>query len=289
MLTRRISSILVLALAIGSSSPALALDWKEVAMGKIQDAVLRGKQPHLEMEQPSVIAVSNSSGGFSQCSDQFPGGQPFDTSKMNPALRTRALCFDSFAVLHSGLTKTPLITFERLNAQRLSEAQGEKRTDKFYEEARLPKADRATLAAYAGSGYDRGHMAPAADMPNANAMAQSFSMANMVPQDPTNNRKIWSKLESDVRKFAKRSVGDTYVMTGPIFSHNGKYTTQKGNVWIPEQLFKLVYHAPSKKAFAYILENTATAVITAPMSYPEFVKRTGYNPLSNISVDGGSR
>lgn len=132
----------------------------------------------------------------------------------------------------------------------MSDAKGNQRTNKFYAEASLPRSERADLDDYKGSGFDRGHMAPAGDMATLEAMAQSFSLANMVPQSPINNRKAWAGIEKATRKYVMRASSDVFVVTGPIF--NARPNTIGANkVWIPNYLFKLVYDPATGRAWAH--------------------------------------
>ncbi len=223
---------------------------------------------------------------FDGCADLFPATTPINTATVPASMKPLALCSDNFAVLYSQTSKTPLVVVERLSAAQLKAAKGEERTNQFYPDPRIPKAGRAELSDYRSQhpAVDRGHQSPAADAPSANAMAQSFALSNMVPQDPTNNRKIWSKVESDVRKFAARAGGNVYVFTGPLFDP-GYSTVGANNVWVPTRLFKLVYDASSKRAWAYVLPNAETR-IQKPMDYDTFVKNTGLKLLGNLPVTG---
>ncbi len=213
---------------------------------------------------------------FDACRDYFPGKVvPQVTNKA----KLRDICFDSFAVLHSGETKTPVYTVEKLNRARLADAKGQKRTNKFYEEARLPSAERATLDDYRGSGYSRGHQAPAGDMPTPTAMAQSFSLANMVPQSIENNRGVWARrVEAATRRYVERAQGDVYVFTGPAFKEPVKMIGE-GRVWVPTHLFKLVYDPNAQRAWAHWVENTDDAKVTKPISYRKLVNHIGIELL----------
>ncbi|MCQ9616492.1 DNA/RNA non-specific endonuclease [Paenalcaligenes niemegkensis] len=241
--------------------------------------------PLLQQEQHAAPAAVATNGHiqtvFSQCPQFFPANKP----PIVPAGRAlRELCFSSFAILHSGNTKTPVFVAQRLNRQMIASSKGVTRTDKFYAEARLPQADRAQLNDYRGSGYSRGHMAPAGDMHSADAMAQSFSLANMVPQNQRHNAGAWSKIESDTRKYAERATGDVYIFTGPFYNSTPD-TIGEGRVAIPSHLYKVVYDASTGRSWVHWHIHSPDTKAGAPISYEEFVRRTGLHllPLSSTS------
>lgn len=205
---------------------------------------------------------------FSRCPQFFPGGLPVVPA--GPALRE--LCYDAFAILHSGNTRTPVFVVQRLNRGALQQARAITRTDRFFADSRLPAAERAELGDYRNSGYSRGHMAPAGDMHTADAMAQSFTLANMVPQDQRHNSGAWSTIENDTRKYVMRAKGDVYVFTGPVY--NQTPMRLGGGVAVPTHLFKLVYDASSGRAWVHWQANRPDSRAGPPISYAEFVRRT---------------
>ena len=208
---------------------------------------------------------------FSQCRQYFANGKP-PVIQHQQDMKPRALCFDSFAIFHSGKSHTPIYVAERLNREILGK--GIHRSDHFYEEARLPRSERSLLDDYRDSGFDRGHMAPAADMGTDGAMVQSFSLANIVPQAPINNRKAWAKIEKDTRKYVMRAAGDVYVITGPVYDANPA-TIGRNKVWVPQHLFKLVYDPSSNRAWAHWIDNSDEARVGRPISYGELIRRVG--------------
>ncbi|RKP48351.1 DNA/RNA non-specific endonuclease [Trinickia fusca] len=183
---------------------------------------------------------------------QFP---VLTNAKMAP--KTHLLCYSDFAVLHSGITHGPLWSAEHLTRAHLGDAKEQVRTNKFYEESALPAGDGATLADYKRSGFDRGHMSPAGDRWNGEAMAESFTLANMVPQNRDNNEHLWAHIESAVRKIAVKN-DEAYVLTGPMFAGRELHTIGANRVFVPTQLFKLVYVPSTKTAFAIVVDNVAT-------------------------------
>ncbi len=192
------------------------------------------------------------------CPSHYLDGRAPEIRNQKLAVATRELCYGVFGVMHSGVTRTALWSAEYLQADNLEAAQGLERDNAFHAEPRLPRAQRAELSDYARSGLDRGHLAPNGDMPDRRAQRESFSLANMVPQDRDHNRHIWAPIEGAVRKMAKKE-GALYVITGPAFL--GSNLRKVGNVLVPSHLYKVVYSPRQKAAAAWFVENRGDAAI----------------------------
>lgn len=114
----------------------------------------------------------------------------------------------------------------------------EKRGNRFIADP-LVTGQIATNADYTRSGYDKGHMAPAADMKwSPEAMKESFYFSNMCPQHPQLNRRGWKNLEDKIRNWA---IADSaiIIICGPIIEKQPK-TIGKNKVVVPQQFFKVV-------------------------------------------------
>lgn len=129
----------------------------------------------------------------------------------------------------------------------------QQRTEDFRSDP-LVKTGSAQLIDYSGSGYDRGHLCPAADMTiSFTSMSESFYLSNISPQVDSFNRGIWEKLESATRNFA-RTEKEIYIVTGPVFKNN-KGTIGTNNVTIPGFFFKVIYAPLNNKMIGFILPN----------------------------------
>ncbi|MCF4125353.1 DNA/RNA non-specific endonuclease [Methylobacterium sp. SyP6R] len=202
-----------------------------------------------------LLVVSAAPALARNCPEHFAGGTPPVLTNPRLSADTTLLCYQAFAVLYSGLSRTPLYAAEHLTAARVEAARRIDRVDAFHEEDRLPEAVRSDLADYAGSGWDRGHMAPSGDMPSPSTQAESFTLANIVPQDPDLNRRLWAGIESSVRALAIER-GDLFVVTGPLFEGTSVQSL-RGRVLIPTRLFKAVYDANRGEAGVYLARNAA--------------------------------
>ena len=231
-------------------------------------------------DAPPPLAPARIDSELAECRTTMAGGQPPAVAD-DPALR--GLCFEALAVIHDASTRTPKVVLQAIDRASLTAAQAVPRVDNFYEEARLPAAERSLLADYRGSGYDRGHMAPAADMPTVSASAQSFSLANIVPQVPAHNSGAWSRIESDTRSYAMRAAGVVYVATGAVFDAGSVFVGQGQRVRVPTVLFKLVHDPATGRSWAHWQQNAAAATAGPPISHEALVQRLGYDPMPGVT------
>ena len=161
----------------------------------------------------------------------------------------------------------------------------EERSNSFKEDPKI-KTKSANDNDYKGSGYDRGHLAPAADMCfSQQAMQESFYYSNMSPQLPAFNRGIWKKLESEFREYAKY-LQKIYVVTGPILKA-GLSEIGANGVDIPEEYYKAALFVSDScvQAIAFILPNkkiSDASVYSYYMSIDDLEKKTGLNFYYNL-------
>lgn len=111
---------------------------------------------------------------------------------------------------------------------------------------------------YTGSGYDKGHMAPAGNAASATQMEHSFFLTNMTPQEPTLNRNAWRMLEESVRDRFYKEQTDFRVVTIAMYN---KPTRIGRDIPVPSGYWKFVIH--SGKTDAYYADNKPNAKVQA--------------------------
>lgn len=215
------------------------------------------------------------------CPQHVAGGIP--PALLNPGLvqGTQGLCFTEFAVLHSAAVRTPLWSAEHLTANRIAaaDALSRPRVNFFHPEERLPPDARAELSDYAGSGLDRGHMSPSGDMSSPQSQFDSFSLANMVPQEPCVNQGLWERIESAVRELTMVE-GELFVVTGPIYQ-GGNLQFLNGRVGVPSAVYKAIFDPARRMVGAYVAPNRDSQEWRT-VSIAELAQMTGIDPFPAV-------
>ncbi|MCB9082216.1 MAG: DNA/RNA non-specific endonuclease [Lewinellaceae bacterium] len=143
-----------------------------------------------------------------------------------------------------------ILTRERLQLPRVE------RTNRFTEDP-LVKTGSATWYDYRGSGFDRGHLAAAADMSfDQVAMEESFLMSNISPQERAFNHGIWRELEELTRDWARKFI-KLYVVTGPVLTLPVKKYIGKNEVSVPAAYYKVLLDLsePELKGIGFLIPN----------------------------------
>jgi endonuclease G len=169
---------------------------------------------------------------------------------------------EGYVLAQDGRLKIPLWVQYELSP---SEARGTvERTEDYRPDMSVPSGSRAELADYRNSGFDRGHMAPAADMKRSrDVMSESFLLSNMSPQVGIGfNRDVWADLEAAIRGWVEQR-GTLTIITGPIFDvGTDNMVTYRvigqGNVAVPTDFYKIIVDAndpDNVEALAFKLPN----------------------------------
>ncbi len=130
------------------------------------------------------------------------------------------------------------------------------RQDNFLPDPKV-RTGSATPNDYRNSGYDRGHLVPAADMAfDEDAMMETFFMSNISPQAKNFNKGIWRELEELTRSWAEKNV-KLFIVTGPVLTEPVKGKIGANEVSIPTAYYKILLdlNEPEKKAIAFVVPN----------------------------------
>ncbi|XP_068594892.1 endonuclease G, mitochondrial [Brachionichthys hirsutus] len=155
---------------------------------------------------------------------------------------------ESYITSYDPRTRTASWVIERLNPATLS-GQSDRKFCEFKEDDSVHLLHRATNADYKGSGFDRGHLAAAANHKwSQKAMDDTFYLSNVAPQNPHLNQKAWNNLEKMCRSLTKHYL-NVYVCTGPLYlprqEADGKLYVRyqvvgQNHVAVPTHFFKVL-------------------------------------------------
>lgn len=170
------------------------------------------------------------------------------------------VCRRGYALYHNNTTHIPDWVAEDVTDDEI--VGNAARKDNFRADPETPPPAGASLEDYRGSGFDRGHQAPAADFKKTQSlMDDSFFLSNMAPQvGSCFNRGVWAGLEADVRGWAE-TRRRLVVFTGPVYPDPlvtvGDVVAKKAGVdlAVPEAFYKVVYDPASRRSVAYLLPN----------------------------------
>lgn len=161
----------------------------------------------------------------------------------------------------------------------------EERKNKFIPDPDLPEP-RAVHSDYTNTGYDRGHMAPAADMKwSEKAMSESFYMSNICPQNQKLNRDDWGDLEDICRRWAKK-YGTIHIACGPIYDKKYPKRIGRNKVAVPDRFYKvvLIYNRKKPIAMGFLFDNKANhqAIQKYMVTVDSIEKITGMDFFSKV-------
>lgn len=186
---------------------------------------------------------------------ELPEGLPKGDTAYLPTTQKGSLQYRKhYTLSYAGEDRlTEWVAYELTRSELIKKVE---RSGKFRKDPNLKNC--VTAKDYKGSGYDRGHLAPAGDMTfSEQAMEESFFMSNMAPQVPAFNRGIWKKTEEQIREWVKNE-GTLYVVTGSLWTETSERMAAC-KIPIPDYFYKTVFdmQTPSKGMITFCIPNKA--------------------------------
>lgn len=173
------------------------------------------------------------------------------TEKLNNLKHSINITHSGYSTMFDTVLKYPVLvhwlnTKQRLECgdEKLERKNNFQPDPKLYMETDLDKD-------YYHSGYDRGHMCPAADNQcSADNMSECFYFSNMAPQTHSTNAGDWKSIEQFTRELTL-SYDSVYVWCGSIGS-----AKKINRVTVPTKCWKVIYVVKQKKYYSYVVDNT---------------------------------
>lgn len=157
---------------------------------------------------------------------------------ISAAMYGQSVAYSSFVVEYSDSLKIPLSVVWNLSSSDIGKVK-RSASMKFYTDT-IDGRPTASPSDYTHSGYDRGHMCPAADRSaSRRLMAETFTMSNICPQTPDLNRKWWRYLEDSCRTWARRGK-KLKIQAVPVFWHAPVLRLGRSRVAVPHGFVKTI-------------------------------------------------
>jgi endonuclease G, mitochondrial len=193
------------------------------------------------------------------------------------------LCKSEIAIGYSLDKKTALFVAQKIDPEKVTLPNASS-SPSFKQDPSVDSNHQASLKDYAGSGYDRGHLAAFEDNNHTlQAAAESSYLTNIIPQNASMNRGIWRVLEGKVREESLN--GSLYVISGPIYSANSK--TIGDNIKIPDKMFKVIVNPKTKTVTTYIIPNAPIKSDLLPSfisNRAELFRESGVDPTPIVHL-----
>lgn len=218
----------------------------------------RSSTPAQEPVQQTAVIDSTShasSAAEPQAAITVRGNDSLLVQTVPDGVKSQLLQRAGYVTSYNAETRLPNYVAWNLTADR-TDGTAQRKGLKFEEDTDVP-APRADNWDYYNSGYDRGHMCPAADNKwSQQAMHDSFLYTNCCPQNGNLNRGDWNEMEVTCRTWARR-YGSIYIVAGPILLNTKHATIGDHKVVVPEAFFKVVLCLEgTPKGIGFIYRNT---------------------------------